>query len=231
MRLFFLITTIPSSNGAGFARTNPWALVVCYSLGTFIGATLFPGRVFGGDKYDPYTNTLQLHSDAPALALAAAFAKDVHSRNHPGGYCFVSGLPVFATYRQTQLTGEGLDRRERSDWDLEHEGYLVLYPQFGADVATMGMPLIGVWWAGPGARIGRRSDRTCCRPSGRQSPRQGTASRRGTGPKRGKSPDKATPSTAVTTGLRRSALRPLVVARSRSALIMQQGNRPVMLRR
>jgi hypothetical protein len=124
-----------------------------YSLGTvgWLGYTLLPGRLFGGDTYDPYTNTLQLHSDVPAMVLReAALAKDVHSRIHPGAYCFVSGLPGFSIYRDSQITGEVLGyARERHDWELEREAYHVLYPQFGSQVATLGMPFFSEWWAGP----------------------------------------------------------------------------------
>ena len=39
--------------------------------------TIFPGRVFGGDRYNPFTNTINLYSDHPSIALhEAAHAKD-----------------------------------------------------------------------------------------------------------------------------------------------------------
>lgn len=122
-----------------------------YSLGTlqWVGYTVLPGRIFGGDKYDPYTNTLQLNSDVPAIAIReAALAKDVHTRICPGNYFFVSGLPILSLYRQKQITGEVLSyAREKHDWKLEREAYKVLYPQFGSQVATMGAPFVGEWWA------------------------------------------------------------------------------------
>ncbi len=45
-----------------------------YSLGTLslVSYTLLPGRVFGGDSYNPYTNTLNIDSDVPAIAILEA---------------------------------------------------------------------------------------------------------------------------------------------------------------
>src|SRR5262249_30584448 len=42
-----------------------------YSLGTlsWLGETILPGRVIGGDHYNPFTNTVHIYSDIPAVAL------------------------------------------------------------------------------------------------------------------------------------------------------------------
>ncbi len=83
-----------------------------YTFGAFstLGYTLLPGRLFGQDRYNPYTNTLSVYSDAPALALAeAAYAKDVHGRSLPGTYATAQGLPLVAMWHETLATGEVLD--------------------------------------------------------------------------------------------------------------------------
>ncbi len=83
-----------------------------YTVGAFstLGYTLLPGRLFGQDRYNPYTNTLSVYSDAPALALAeAAYAKDVHTRSLPGTYATAQGLPLVAMWHETLATGEVLD--------------------------------------------------------------------------------------------------------------------------
>ncbi len=80
-----------------------------YTVGTLstLGYTLLPGRLFGRDNYNPYTNTLSVYSDAPALALAeAAYAKDVHQRKLPGTYATVQILPLVAMWHETLATDE-----------------------------------------------------------------------------------------------------------------------------
>ncbi len=71
--------------------------------------TFFPGRLFGRDNYNPYTDTLSVFSDAPTLALAeAAYAKDIHQREFPGTYATVQQLPLAAMWHETLATGEVL---------------------------------------------------------------------------------------------------------------------------
>lgn len=74
-----------------------------------LGYTVFPGRIFGHDNYNPYTDTLSIYSDAPPLALAeAAYAKDVSQRNYPGTYATVQHLPMVAMWHETLATKETL---------------------------------------------------------------------------------------------------------------------------
>ena len=80
-----------------------------YSVGTlhWLKYTLVPGRVFGGDEYNPYTDSLYLYSDMPTLSLAsAAYAKDVNLRNHPGLYAAVQDLPGVSLWHETLATRE-----------------------------------------------------------------------------------------------------------------------------
>jgi len=83
-----------------------------YTVGAIstLGYTLLPGRLFGNDRYNPYTNTLSVYSDAPTLALAeAAYAKDVHQRGLPGTYATVQILPIVSIWHETLATGEVLE--------------------------------------------------------------------------------------------------------------------------
>lgn len=69
--------------------------------------TFLPGRIFGYDDYNPYTNSLSLYSDMPMLGMAeAAYAYDVHGRAFPGTYATVQTLPVIAMWHETKATGE-----------------------------------------------------------------------------------------------------------------------------
>jgi hypothetical protein len=124
-----------------------------YSLGTLsmVGYTLLPGRVFGGDEYNPYTNSLSINSDVPAIALyEAAYAKDIHAHKLPGTYAVLSGLPGIAIFRRSHEVGDVLGYAQaQHDWETERQAYHVLYPQVGAETASIAGPVMPVWWAMP----------------------------------------------------------------------------------
>jgi hypothetical protein len=119
-----------------------------FSLATY---TILPGRIFGGDNYNPYTNTLSLHSDVPALVLReSAFAKCVHGHKRPGFYAMVDDLPVASLLVDVQAARDVFAyARMEHDWPIEKQAYHVLYPQMGIDIMTAGTPFISSWWAGP----------------------------------------------------------------------------------
>ncbi|HEX3870486.1 MAG TPA: hypothetical protein VHV77_08625, partial [Pirellulales bacterium] len=142
-----------------------------YSLGTFswLKYTVLPGRIFGGDDYNPYTNAIYVNSDVPAMALKeGAAAKDVHTRVYPGSYVAVTGLPIFSQRRSIQNANDVFGyAQEHHDWELERQAYHVLYPQIGSEVASVGTPLVAPvgWWAAPavgvtGAAVGHVTGRT-----------------------------------------------------------------------
>lgn len=63
----------------------PWR----YTLGTLsvVGEAVLPGRIVGGDHYNPFTQTIHLYSDVPAIGLhEAAHAKDFTRRQYQGSY-------------------------------------------------------------------------------------------------------------------------------------------------
>jgi len=80
-----------------------------YTAGTWkwLGYTILPGRIFGNDEYNPFTNSVYLYSDMPTMGLAeAAYAKDVSERNRPGTYAVVQSLPLVALWHETLATDE-----------------------------------------------------------------------------------------------------------------------------
>ena len=80
-----------------------------YTVGSlkWLGYTFIPGRLFGKDEYNPYTNSIYLYSDMPMLGLAeAAYAKDISQRDRPGTYAAVQELPVVALWHETIATNE-----------------------------------------------------------------------------------------------------------------------------
>lgn len=85
---------------------------VKYTLGAVRQARycLLPGRLFGGDEYNPYTNTLSLYSDIPAIGITeSAFAADVQNRRFPGAFSLVAGLPIVSFIHETKTTTETLN--------------------------------------------------------------------------------------------------------------------------
>jgi hypothetical protein len=139
-----------------------------YSLGTmsWLGYTIFPNRVFGGDRYNAFTNSLNLSSDVPAMVLSeAAYAKDIHSQRHPGAYAaIVNDLPVLSVWRQSKAASDVLGyARAQNDWPVEKQAYHVLYPHMGSAIFGMGAPFAGTYapYIGiGGAVVGHTAGRT-----------------------------------------------------------------------
>jgi hypothetical protein len=138
-----------------------------YTAGTlsWLGYAIFPNRIFGGDEYNPFTNTLILSSDVPARVLAeAAYAKDVHSRRHPGTFAAISDLPLFSLVRQARATSDVLTyARVRNDWSTEKQAYQVLYPHIGSTAfgpASHFVPVAGPFLSAGGALVGHATGRT-----------------------------------------------------------------------
>ncbi len=95
--------------------------------------TIFPGRIFGGDNYRPYSNTINLYSDIPAVALhEGGHAKDFGRRSLKGLYAFVYGLPFGALYHEAVATGDimGYLHEYGSNQELR-DAYHILYPAYG----------------------------------------------------------------------------------------------------
>lgn len=111
-----------------------------YTLGTLslVGYTLLPGRLIGGDLYNPYTNSVYVYSDVPALAMqATAYAKDVHRRDYPGTYAAINELPGLTMWHETIATRDALDYLAATgDYDEQVEGVRILYPYYGLRVGN-----------------------------------------------------------------------------------------------
>ncbi len=139
-----------------------------YSIGvlTWLNYTCFPNRVFGGDRYDPYANSLNLSSDVPALVLSeAAYAKDIHSQRYPGIYAAIfNDLPILSVWRKARATSDVLGYASvNDDWQTEEEAYHVLYPHIGAaafGTAAPFVPTFGPLLTWGGAAAGHVTGRT-----------------------------------------------------------------------
>ncbi len=101
-----------------------------------LGYTLIPGRLLGSDWYNPYTDTIHLYSDIPALAMEqAAYAEDVHSRERPGGYATAQALPLVSLQHETKSKISVFEYVDRTGAPEEQaEAREVLYPQMGTEI-------------------------------------------------------------------------------------------------
>jgi len=122
-----------------------------YTLGTMsvISYTLVPGRIIGLDKYNPYTNSVYVHSDVPALAVeATAYAKDVRSRTLPGTYAAVNQLPFVSIWHESVNVRDAVAFVEQHGTPEERvDGLRVLHANYGSTIAL-------ATGAGPIAQIG-----------------------------------------------------------------------------
>ena len=108
-----------------------------YTVGalSLVGYTLLPGRIIGVDNYNPYTNSVYVYSDVPALAMeAAAYAKDVKHRDLPGTYAAVNALfgdlkkfkadysvIPWATFIDPEVARVGLNEQEAKEKGIAYE--------------------------------------------------------------------------------------------------------------
>lgn len=109
-----------------------------YTLGALsvAGEAILPGRLIGGDHYNPYTGTIYLYGDVPAIALQkGGHAKDSARRNYPGTYALLAALPVTRLWPEAIATGDAIAYAEQQkDTDLERESYRILFPAYGTYV-------------------------------------------------------------------------------------------------
>lgn len=122
-----------------------------YTFGalTTIFYTILPGRVFGGDSYNPYTNTINLYSDHISVVLhEAGHAKDYAQSQYKGVYAASRMIPLVPLYQEALATGEtvGYHREEQAP-EQEKDDYRVLYPAYGTYIAGEGLSIAS--WFGP----------------------------------------------------------------------------------
>lgn len=107
---------------------------------TLITDVLLPGRVFAGllvgDSYNPYTDTVALYSNHPAIALhEAGHAHDFNQRRYKGTYAMVRLIPFVDLYQEFRATDDALRYLiETGDRPQEIAAYNILYPAYGTYV-------------------------------------------------------------------------------------------------
>ncbi|MBI1309926.1 hypothetical protein GC176_01360 [bacterium] len=110
-----------------------------YTLGTIatLTYTLVPGRITGGDHYNPFTNTVNIYSDHPAIALhEAGHAKDFSRRQYKGTWAAAYLLPGVALRHEQIATSDALSFLASEGLTGEQqEAYKILYPAYGSHIA------------------------------------------------------------------------------------------------
>lgn len=144
-------------------RINPVWRATLGSLYT-VGYTIAPGRLLGGDWYNPYTDTVHVYSDVPALAMEqVAQAKDTHDRDHPGLYSAVRVLPLVGLVHEARSKQAVFDHvDEFGTIEEQIEARRVLAPQMGTEIGgqaatffPQGNALLQVGGAVVGHAVGR----------------------------------------------------------------------------
>jgi hypothetical protein len=82
-----------------------------YPLGflAWLKYTILPGRFFGGDNYNPFSNTINLYSDAKPIAWhEAGHALDFAQRKHKGTYAFLYLIPFVNLYHEGVASDKAL---------------------------------------------------------------------------------------------------------------------------
>ncbi len=140
----------------------PWRATVgaLYTL----GYSIVPGRLVGGDWYNPFTDSVHVYSDVPALAMEqAAQAYDNHQKTHPGFYSTMRLFPLVGIVheaRSKQVVYEHLE--ETGTTEEQAEARRILAPQMGREVggqAALFVPqadaLLSIGGAAVGHVVGR----------------------------------------------------------------------------
>lgn len=124
----------------------PWR----YTFGALsvLGETVLPGRIFGGDHYNPYTDTIHIYSDIPSIAIhEGAHAKDFARRKWKGTYAAAYTLPVVPLYHESLANSDAIAYWEAfGSPEQQIEGARIYYPSYGTYVGSAGgtfFPAIG----------------------------------------------------------------------------------------
>lgn len=129
-----------------------------------LGYSVLPGRVFGGDWYNPFTDTVHLYSDVPALALEqAAQARELRTRSHPGLFSATRLLPLVGLVHEARAKEEVFEHVDQTgDPEAQAEARRVLHPQLGREIGghaalfvPQGDALLSLGGAAVGHVVGR----------------------------------------------------------------------------
>jgi len=125
----------PAGEWRRLRQNQSVAWPIRYTIGTVwvAGYTLLPGRILGGDEYNPFTNTISIYSDVPAMALyQGGYAKDYAQRKYKGLYAVGYAVPGFGLWQEMQAAEDAMGYiQDKGDPQEIKAGYRTVYPLFG----------------------------------------------------------------------------------------------------
>jgi hypothetical protein len=105
-----------------------------YTVGTLTvaGYTLLPGRIFGWDNYNPFTNSISIYSDVPAIALyQGGHAKDFAQRQYKGTYAAARIVPGVGLWQDSKAANDAISYiYANGNAQNQKEGYRAICPAF-----------------------------------------------------------------------------------------------------
>lgn len=139
----------------------PYRLTIGF-ITVLIAEVIWPSRLIGADRYNPFTHQVYLYSDLPSIALhELGHAKDFARRRYKGSYALFRIVPFVDLYQEREATNYAFEFARRNEArDLEIESYKVLNPAMGTYVGSyLLMPFGGII----GAIIGHVQGRNAVR--------------------------------------------------------------------
>jgi len=141
----------------------PYRLLIGLPI-TLLFDVLLPGRVFGGDRYNPYTDTVQLYSDLPAVALhEAGHSHDFNKRRYKGTWALIRLIPGVNLIQEYLASDEAVRHlHEAGQFREECSAHEILHPAFGTYAGGQ-IPFPGASLAGAlvGHLTGRITSHNC----------------------------------------------------------------------
>ena len=107
-----------------------------FGLPLWLAYTLNVGRIFGGDHYNPYSNTANIYSGHEAIALhELGHALDFQRRRFPGLYSLLRYIPGVALYQEYLASLYAIEFLQRHDDKAgELRAFRLLFPAYSTYV-------------------------------------------------------------------------------------------------
>ena len=98
--------------------------------------TIMPGRFFGGDNYNPFSNTINIYSDLKPVALhEAGHAQDFARQRLKGTYAFLYMIPFVNLYHEAVASSTALSYIETfKPLEEQKQACYLLYPAYATYV-------------------------------------------------------------------------------------------------
>ena len=105
-----------------------------YTFGilSMVQYTIYPQRFFGGDNYNPFTNTISIYSDLESIVLhEGSHAKDFAGREWKGAYAAFGALPGASLYLEAVASADAVSYlRSTQETAAEKQAYPLLWAAY-----------------------------------------------------------------------------------------------------